>query len=82
MLGLTNREAADRRQQGLGNEQVNSSTRTVKEIVKDNVFTYFNLIFTVLAVLLIVVGSFLYAHRISQYGNRYCTGNQIKEYFG
>lgn len=26
MLGLTNREAADRRQQGLGNEQVNSST--------------------------------------------------------
>lgn len=32
--------------------------RTVKEIVKDNVFTYFNLIFTVLAVLLIVVGSF------------------------
>ena len=58
MLGLTNREAADRRQQGLGNEQVNSSTRTVKEIVKDNVFTYFNLIFTVLAVLLIVVGSF------------------------
>ena len=58
MLGLTNREAEDRRRQGLANEQVNSSTRTVKEIVKDNVLTYFNLIFTVLAVLLIVVGSF------------------------
>lgn len=58
MLGLTNREAEDRRQQGLNNEQVDSSTRTVKEIVKENVFTYFNLIFTVLAVMLIAVGEF------------------------
>ena len=32
--------------------------RTVKEIVKENVFTYFNLIFTVLGVLLVIVGSF------------------------
>ena len=58
MLGLTNQEAESRRRQGLSNEQVDSSTRTVKQIVKDNVFTYFNLIFTVLAVLLIAVGSF------------------------
>lgn len=43
---------------GLGNEQVDSSTRTVKEIVKENVLTYYNLIFTVLAVLLIIVGQF------------------------
>ena len=58
MLGLTSREAQERMEQGLANEQVDSSTRTVKEIIHDNVFTYFNLIFTVLAVLLIVVGSF------------------------
>ncbi len=58
MLGLTSQEAEERRRQGLSNEQVDSSTRTVKQIVKDNVFTYFNLIFTVLAVLLIAVGSF------------------------
>ena len=58
MLGLTNQEAESRRRQGLSNEQVDSSTRTVKQIIKDNVFTYFNLIFTVLAVLLIAVGSF------------------------
>lgn len=58
MLGLTTREAEARAAQGLSNEQVDSSTRTVEEIIKSNVFTYFNLIFTVLAVLLIVVGSF------------------------
>lgn len=58
MLGLTSREAEERMRQGLYNEAVNSSTRTVKEICKDNIFTYFNLIFTVLAVMLILVGSF------------------------
>lgn len=58
MLGLTTGEAEERTRQGLYNEAVNSSTRTVKEIFKENIFTYFNLIFTVLAVMLIVVGSF------------------------
>ncbi|MGC2873645.1 cation-translocating P-type ATPase [Ihubacter sp. rT4E-8] len=58
MLGLTSQEAEARLHQGLGNEQVDSSTRTVKEIVKENVLTYYNLIFTVLAVLLIIVGQF------------------------
>lgn len=58
MLGLTAREAEDRKMQGLSNEQVDSSTSTVEQIIKGNVFTYFNLIFTVLAVLLISVGNF------------------------
>ena len=58
MTGLSSREVEDRIQRGLDNVQVNSSTRTVKEIVKENVFTYFNLIFTVLGVLLVIVGSF------------------------
>lgn len=56
MKGLTKREVEERKRQGLANEQVDSSTRTVKQIVKDNVFTYFNLIFTVLAVLLVIAG--------------------------
>ena len=58
MPGLSSREAEERIRQGLDNEQVNSSTRTIKQIVQDNVFTYFNLIFTVLGVLLAIVGSF------------------------
>ncbi len=56
MQGLTREEVLQRKKQGLVNEQVDSSTRTVKQIIKDNVFTYFNLIFTVLAVLLIIAG--------------------------
>ena len=58
MPGLSSREAEERIRQGLDNEQVSSSTRTVEQIVKENVFTYFNLIFTVLGVLLVIVGSF------------------------
>ena len=42
MLGLTSQDAESRMSRGLGNEQVDSSTRTVKEIVKENVLTYYN----------------------------------------
>lgn len=56
MVGLSESQAEERRKRGLSNEQVDSSTRTVSQIIKDNVFTYFNLIFTVLAVLIIVAG--------------------------
>ena len=56
--GLTLQEVEDRKARGLINEEVSSSTRTVREIVKENVLTYFNLIFAVLAVLLIAVGQF------------------------
>ena len=58
MEGLTTSEVEERINKGLINEDVSSSTRTVKEIVKENVLTYFNLIFAVLAVLLIIVGQF------------------------
>lgn len=58
MPGLTSQEVSSRIEQGLINEAVDTSTRSVKEIVKENVFTYFNLVFTILAVLLILVGSF------------------------
>ena len=57
MQGLTKQEVKDREQAGKVNVKVSSSTRTVKQIVKDNVFTYFNLIFTVLALLLVIAGS-------------------------
>ncbi len=56
--GLTSRQVTERFERGDFNEAVDSSTRTYGEIVKSNVFTYFNLIFAVLAVLLCLVGSF------------------------
>ena len=39
-------------------QKAESATKTTKEIVKSNVFTYFNLIFLVIALLLIGVGAF------------------------
>lgn len=56
--GLTSAQVRERIQNGDVNEAVDSSTRTRSEIVKSNVFTYFNLIFLVLAALLFIVGSF------------------------
>ena len=60
MEGLTTSEVEERISKGLINEDVSSSTRTVKEIVKENVLTYFNLIFAVLAVLLIIERKILF----------------------
>ncbi len=57
-MGLTELEVRERIQRGQVNTQVDPSTRTIAQIVKENVFTYFNLIFVVLALLLIMVGSF------------------------
>ena len=57
-MGLTKEQVEERKAKGLTNEKVDSSTRTTAEIVKSNVFTYFNLIFLIIAILLIAVGSF------------------------
>ena len=56
--GLTAAQVRERKENGYTNEKVDSSTKTTAEIVKSNVFTYFNLIFLIIAILLIVVGSF------------------------
>ena len=57
--GLTAAEVAARRQQGKINRPPKSPTKTVGEIVRDNVCTYFNLVFLVLAVMLALVRSWL-----------------------
>lgn len=56
--GLTSAQAAEHLSAGWGNIPVDPPAQTTKEIIHENVFTYFNLIFTVLAVLLCLVGSF------------------------
>ncbi|WP_130838413.1 HAD-IC family P-type ATPase [Lachnoclostridium sp. Marseille-P6806] len=58
ILGLTEAEAAERRRNGLSNRQPDSSAKSVKDIVKENILTYFNGIFLLLTVLLIAAGSF------------------------
>ena len=57
--GLTAAEVAQRRQQGKVNRPPQSPTKTVGQIVRDNICTYFNLVFVVLAVLLAAVHSWL-----------------------
>ena len=56
--GLTKDQVLERQKGGWANVSVSGATRTEKEIIKENVFTYFNLIFLVLAVALIAVGSY------------------------
>lgn len=57
-FGLTRDEVVLRQNNGLRNITPASNTKTEKQIVKENVFTFFNLIFIILAVLLLIVGSF------------------------
>ena len=57
-VGLTSEQAAERTAQGFSNKADISTGKTVKEIVFSNLFTYFNLIFLIITVLLCVVGSF------------------------
>lgn len=56
--GLSEQEIQERREQGLVNARVDSSTKSVKEIVLGNTLTYFNLIFLIIAILLTMVGSY------------------------
>ena len=56
--GLTAAQVEEYRQNGWDNRSVEPPSKTTAEIIKSNVFTYFNLIFTLIAVLLIIVGSF------------------------
>lgn len=56
--GLTSQQVQEHRLHGWTNKAVEPPSKTTKEIVHENVFTYFNLIFVVLAVLFCLVGSF------------------------
>lgn len=56
--GLSREQVSRRREEGYTNRPVEPPSKSVKEIVKDNVFTYFNYIFMAVSVLLVIAGSF------------------------
>ena len=56
--GLNDILVQERIEKGWNNRAVESPEKTNKQIVKENVFTYFNLIFLVLSILLIIAGSY------------------------
>lgn len=57
-LGLTQAQAAKRMENGWNNAPVDPPSKSVQEIITSNLFTYFNLIFGIIAALLIFVGAF------------------------
>lgn len=56
--GLTSAEVQERLDGGWANKAVESPTKSDRQIIRENILTYFNLIFAVLGVCLIVVGDF------------------------
>ena len=56
--GLSTAEAEARKAQGLVNTPVKPPSKTVPQIVFSNIFTYFNLVYTVFAVILLSIGSY------------------------
>ncbi len=55
--GLTYDEVRERKRAGLVNTAVIAPSKSVKEIIISNTFTYFNMVFVILAILLTIVGS-------------------------
>ena len=58
LLGLSSLQVENRRQAGLDNREVKAPSKSVGQIIASNLFTYFNLIFLIIAVLLILVKSY------------------------
>lgn len=58
ITGLSSAEVRKRAAKGLANRTSDNEEKTTKDIIKENVFTYFNLIFIVLGILLIIAGAF------------------------
>lgn len=55
--GLTSAQAEERLANGYGNVPIEPPTKTVGEIIRSNVLTYFNIVFFALAACVIAVGS-------------------------
>ena len=58
MTGLTSAQVRERVARGMVNVQIDRTAKTTKDIIKENVFTYFNLIFLIISILLIAAGAF------------------------
>lgn len=58
MKGLSDAQVEERAAKGLNNKASDCTGKTIKQIIISNVFTYFNLIFLILVILLCIAGSF------------------------
>ena len=58
LKGLTEQEVELRVEQGLDNRADTTTDKSIKEIIFSNAFTYFNLIFLIISILLLCVKSY------------------------
>lgn len=58
MKGLSDAQVEERAAKGLNNKASDCTGKTIKQIIISNVFTYFNLIFLILVILLCIARSF------------------------
>ncbi len=56
--GLTREQVSERMRYGWDNRPVKNSLKTTGQIIRENILTYFNMIFAILTVLLIIVHSY------------------------
>jgi cation-transporting ATPase E len=56
LTGLTEQQAAERREQGLGNHARHETARTYREIIRDNLFTFINITLIAIGLILIAMG--------------------------
>jgi len=56
-MGLTSQQARERLENGYSNFKPESAEKTIGQIFRDNIFTYLNLVLTVLAILTALFGS-------------------------
>ena len=56
-IGLETSEVRELTAQGKVNAQIDRTAKTTKDIIKENVFTYFNLIFLIISLLLVMAGA-------------------------
>lgn len=56
--GLSIKEVEERLKNGQNNKMVDENAATTSSIIRQNIFTYFNLIFAIISLLLIIAGSF------------------------
>lgn len=56
--GLTASQVEERTANGYANINTVSATKTVRQIFHDNIFTYFNLVFAILAIILLMVQAY------------------------
>lgn len=58
MTGLTHQQVLERKKKGLDNHVTADTGKSRREIIHENVFTYFNLIFLILGILLFIAGAY------------------------